>query len=271
MLVRAVDKIFLFVYSLKMDNQNNNSNPTDPVTSTTNANDQPTAVPPVEETPVVPTDPNKDLQDLSKDLENLAKEAVQTEASQPAQSSVAEPVAPPAAPVATEPVASEPVVAPPVADPVSEPSVEKTVADEEIVVYTTNACPFCKSEKEFLTEQGLKFTEKDVEENTEVLKEMLSLSDNFAGVPVTVLNGPKGKKVVKGFTKEEFVNELIAVGLKQEEEKPEPTKPEVPIEPATAPAPTPVAAEPVSTSEAPPTTTEPPTTTAAEPTVPDLN
>ncbi|OGK66750.1 hypothetical protein A2313_02780 [Candidatus Roizmanbacteria bacterium RIFOXYB2_FULL_41_10] len=176
--------------------------------------------------PVVPVaeDANKDLQSLSKDLENLAQEAVKTVPEAP--------VVTPAAPVVETPAPVEAPAPAVVAAPAVE---EKKASDAKITIYTTTNCPFCKTEKEFLTTQGLTFSEKNVEEDNEALKEMLSLSDNFAGVPVTVLNGPKGKKVVKGFTQDEFVKELEATGLKEAVVAPAPV-PEAPVPPTEVPA-----------------------------------
>lgn len=227
-----------------MDDQNNQSNQNQPVVP---AQDNNQASNPV--VPQVPSveEPNKDLQSLSKDLENLAQEAVKTTPPAP----VAEPTVPvvEAPPAAAQPVVAEPAVSAPVTE-------EKKEPDAKITVYTTTNCPFCKSEKEFLTAQGLTFSEKNVEEDNEALKEMLSLSDNFAGVPVTVLNGPKGKKVVKGFTQDEFLKELQETGLKEATEAPAPA----PVAPVEAP----LAAEPPA-AESPAAPVQP-----EAPKVPDL-
>jgi glutaredoxin len=298
-----------------MDDQNNQSNPTSQSVNDqkVNLNNVPVSpnVPVVNDSPVVAQDPsvnqqpnttqppmpqNEDLQKISNDLENLAKEA---------ESSVA------STPQSTNPV---PVVVTP--NPVQEPqdAQSKNTADQvevkpetkgvDITVYTTASCPFCKTEKDFLNAEGLVFTEKNVEEDNEALKEMLTLSDNFAGVPVTSVEGPKGKKVIKGFTKNEFITELQSVGIEvktplseeaaatAKSEKPTTTeKPEAvqnvvqnpaPISPSVEPA-TPQAQAP-SQPEAPvaeqtqpvaPTVDQiqPETSALAtdEPTVPDLN
>lgn len=204
-----------------MNDQTNQSNPNQPVTTTQDSNMPVEPVVPVASgDSVVPPasapssvlqtqDDHKDLQSLSQDLQNLAQEAAQTAPVAPAAPAV--PSVAPTAPVETPPApdASTPAVAPSVLEP------EKTVSEANITIYTTVNCPFCKTEKEFLTAQGLSFVEKNVEQDNAALKEMLNISDNFAGVPVTVLNGPKGKKVVKGFTQEEFVKELSETGIKE--------------------------------------------------------
>jgi|GEM_PF-444279 len=257
-----------------MNDQNNNSNPSqatpDPVTTAPPA--VPQAPEPVAAAPSL--EPNKDLQALSQDLENLAKEAVATAPPAPSAAPTpvvsvpaAEPVVVPAAPVAPAPVVS------PSSEPEPKPEekeVVKEVAKEApITIYITPACPFCKAEKELLASLNLAYIEKNVEEDTESLKAMLSVSDNFAGVPVTVLNGPKGKKVVKGFTKEEFVKELEAVGLKEASVEPAKTADSPVPEPVPAVA-VPEVKEPV---VAPPDAAPvaPAVPTAEEPKVPDLN
>lgn len=96
----------------------------------------------------------------------------------------------------------------------------------QITIYTTPTCQFCRSEKEYLVSKGLKFEEKSVEDSEDNLKEMLSVSANFAGVPVTVLKGAKGDSVVvKGFTKEDFEAELKKVGIISAVDEPKPTAP----------------------------------------------
>ncbi|MFA6005856.1 MAG: glutaredoxin family protein [Patescibacteria group bacterium] len=138
--------------------------------------------------PVAPVAPTMDdLQKITQDLQNLAQEVA----------------APAVAPVA------------PVAAPASMPSAPvetKTPSSIKATVYVITDCPYCKAEKDFLASRGVAFVEKNVETDEASLKEMLSLSDNFAGVPVTVLEGTDGKKiVVKGFTQTDFEEEMKKV------------------------------------------------------------
>ncbi len=79
----------------------------------------------------------------------------------------------------------------------------------KITVYTTNECQFSRAEKEYLTSKGLMFEEKNLETNKEYLTEMLAVSNNFAGTPVTKIEKDDGTiAVLKGFTKEEFEQTL---------------------------------------------------------------
>lgn len=75
----------------------------------------------------------------------------------------------------------------------------------KITVYTIKDCVFSKQEKEYLNLNKLVFEEKDLETNKDFLTEMLAISNNFAGTPVTRIEKDDGTiTVLKGFTKEEF-------------------------------------------------------------------
>lgn len=75
----------------------------------------------------------------------------------------------------------------------------------KITVYTIKDCTFSKQEKEYLNTNKLVFEEKDLETNKDFLTEMLAISNNFAGTPVTRVEKDDGTiAVLKGFTKEEF-------------------------------------------------------------------
>lgn len=127
----------------------------------------------------------------------------------------------------------------------------------KITLYTITDCEFCKQEKEYLQSHNLPFEEKNLEKNKEWLTEMLAVSNNFAGTPVTKVEKDDGSiAVLKGFTKEEFDQTL---GFAQAATAtPTPPKAE---EPAAPPAETPVP-PPV---ETPPPVEVPPTETPATP------
>lgn len=75
----------------------------------------------------------------------------------------------------------------------------------KITVYTITDCQFSKQEKEYLQSHNLAFEEKNLELNKEWLTEMMAVSNNFAGTPVTRVEKDDGTiRVFKGFTKEEF-------------------------------------------------------------------
>ena len=75
----------------------------------------------------------------------------------------------------------------------------------KITIYTIKDCAFSKQEKEYLNTNKLVFEEKDLETNKDFLTEMLAISNNFAGTPVTRVEKDDGTiSVLKGFTKGEF-------------------------------------------------------------------
>src|SRR3989339_1417248 len=75
----------------------------------------------------------------------------------------------------------------------------------KITIYTIKDCAFSKQEKEYLNANKLIFEEKDLEANKDFLTEMLAISNNFAGTPVTRVEKDDGTiAVLKGFTKTEF-------------------------------------------------------------------
>lgn len=75
----------------------------------------------------------------------------------------------------------------------------------KITVYTINDCKFSQAEKEYLKKNNVEFEEKNLETNRDFLTEMLAVSNNFAGTPVTKIEKDSGEAIVlKGFTQEEF-------------------------------------------------------------------
>jgi glutaredoxin len=119
----------------------------------------------------------------------------------------------------------------------------------KITIYTITDCQFSKQEKEYLQSHNLQFEEKNLETNREFLTEMLAISNNFAGTPVTKLVKDDGSNIVlKGFTKDEFDKELGFASV------------------AAAPAPT--VGAPAADMSAPAPPPEPPPTVTPEPAQP---
>lgn len=116
----------------------------------------------------------------------------------------------------------------------------------KITVYTISDCQFSKQEKEYLTSHTLQFEEKNLETNKEYLTEMLAVSNNFAGTPVTKIEKDDGQSVVlKGFTKEEF-DKVLGFGAEPKQAEVKPTAPVTAAPAAAAPAPAnPTPAQPV--------------------------
>lgn len=150
----------------------------------------------------------------------------------------------------------------------------------KITIFTVTDCEFSKKEIEYLKSHNLQYEEKNLETNKEFLTEMLAISDNFAGTPVTRIEKDDGQiAVLKGFTQDEFD---VALGFKKQEETTTPeAKDEVvaasstptdttsqqpvvpeppPIAPVVEPPPTPAVEPPTAPIETPPPPApEPPT------------
>ncbi|MBP9690537.1 hypothetical protein KBD81_00495 [Candidatus Woesebacteria bacterium] len=75
----------------------------------------------------------------------------------------------------------------------------------KVTLYTINDCKFSEAERAYLKQNNIEFEEKNLETNRDFLTEMLAISNNFAGTPVTEIVKETGEKIVlKGFTPEEF-------------------------------------------------------------------
>lgn len=74
-----------------------------------------------------------------------------------------------------------------------------------IKVFSTQACPYCVTLKEFLKEHNIEFEEFDVSEDKKAREEMIEKSGQM-GVPVIEIDG----QVVVGFNKEKIA-ELLKI------------------------------------------------------------
>lgn len=57
----------------------------------------------------------------------------------------------------------------------------------EVVVYTSPTCPYCRMVKDFLSQRGINFQERDISRNPAYAQELVS-STGQMGVPVTIIN-----------------------------------------------------------------------------------
>ena len=76
-----------------------------------------------------------------------------------------------------------------------------------VKIYTTKTCHWCKKTKEFLKQNKIKYTERDVSANQKAAQEMIKKSKQM-GVPVLDING----KIMVGFDPEAIKK---AVGKKK--------------------------------------------------------
>jgi glutaredoxin len=81
----------------------------------------------------------------------------------------------------------------------------------QITVYSTVTCPYCKMLKDYLTEKGLEFTEKLVDQDDAAMAEMSKNSGGFMGVPFTSIVKEDGaKETVIGFDKTR-INSILGI------------------------------------------------------------
>ncbi len=64
----------------------------------------------------------------------------------------------------------------------------------DVTVYTSPTCSYCHMLKEFLSQRGIGFEERDVSQNPSFAQELMR-STGQMGVPVTIING----QIVVGF------------------------------------------------------------------------
>ncbi|HET8690185.1 MAG TPA: glutaredoxin domain-containing protein [Candidatus Saccharimonadales bacterium] len=58
------------------------------------------------------------------------------------------------------------------------------------IVYSTTWCGYCKMEKQYLSQKGIDFIEKDIEADGDAYRELeAKMGGAFRGVPVTDING----------------------------------------------------------------------------------
>lgn len=67
-----------------------------------------------------------------------------------------------------------------------------------VTIYSTQTCPYCKQEKAWLDEQGIKYTNYFVDEEPDKAQEMIDKSGQL-GVPVTIVQADDKEEVVVGF------------------------------------------------------------------------
>ena len=67
---------------------------------------------------------------------------------------------------------------------------------KNIIIYSTQMCAFCKTEKQWLDSLGIKYTSKMIDEDDDAMQEFRDL-DVGTAVPVTVISG----EVIRGFNR----------------------------------------------------------------------
>ena len=73
----------------------------------------------------------------------------------------------------------------------------------KVKVYSSNTCPHCVTAKNYLTDKGVEFEEKNVQTDPEARKELMAMG--HMGVPVLIINGEE----LVGFDKDK-IDSLLA-------------------------------------------------------------
>ncbi|MCT4662609.1 MAG: glutaredoxin family protein [Tissierellales bacterium] len=69
---------------------------------------------------------------------------------------------------------------------------------DKVIVYSSNTCPHCTTAKQYLTEKGIAYEEKNVGTDMEARKELMA--KGYMGVPVLII----GDEEIVGFDKEKI-------------------------------------------------------------------
>jgi glutaredoxin-like YruB-family protein len=80
---------------------------------------------------------------------------------------------------------------------------EKPTKQKEIIIYSTETCPYCKMVKQYFDENKIKYVDLDVSRDEKAAEEMIKKSGQM-GVPVIDING----QIVVGFDKNELARIL---------------------------------------------------------------
>lgn len=73
---------------------------------------------------------------------------------------------------------------------------------KNVLVYSSNTCPYCTLAKNYLEEKGVSYTEKNVQTDKEARNELMQMG--HMGVPVLVIDGEE----IVGFDKDK-IDELL--------------------------------------------------------------
>jgi glutaredoxin len=80
----------------------------------------------------------------------------------------------------------------------------------DITIYSTTTCPYCKMLKDYLSEKGIGFSEKLVDQDDAAKEEMVNISGGFLGVPYTLIKKDGKEEKVIGFDKGK-INDILGL------------------------------------------------------------
>lgn len=76
---------------------------------------------------------------------------------------------------------------------------------ENVIVYTSTNCPHCRQVKSFLSENGISFEERNIEQNDDYAQQVWDMG--MRAVPITVMGDFK----IVGMNKTQFAKALATV------------------------------------------------------------
>ncbi len=86
----------------------------------------------------------------------------------------------------------------------------KKLTKDDIIVYSTMACPFCHAVQAWLKDNEVEFVSKMVDADMNAQKELMDkLNGNFQGVPVTFIKD----QMVLGFNRDQLATILQDNGV----------------------------------------------------------
>ena len=92
-------------------------------------------------------------------------------------------------------------------EPAQENIVQASAQHQEVILYATSWCGYCKKTRALLAENNIEYTEYDIEESDEGRKQHEQLGGN--GVPVLDIKGT----VIHGFDEDAITNTLKTLQL----------------------------------------------------------
>lgn len=80
----------------------------------------------------------------------------------------------------------------------------------QVKIYSTQTCPFCEMEKEYLEAKGIKYDNIFIDKDKKAAKELMDLEGQY-GVPFTVFTKEDGsKETLLGYNREE-INRILNI------------------------------------------------------------
>ncbi len=80
----------------------------------------------------------------------------------------------------------------------------------QVKIYSTQTCPFCKMEKEYLDGHGIQYENIFIDEDKQAAQDLMALEGQI-GVPFTIFTKEDGgKETLLGFDREE-INRILNI------------------------------------------------------------